>query len=100
MSETSQRRAVKKYRERLAEKGMARFEVLGLDEDRKLIRALAKRLAEGGPEAEKLRAIVGKEVRGGSPQKGGILRALRRSPMVGADLDLTREIARDRKVDL
>jgi hypothetical protein len=33
-----------------------------------------------------------------SPAKGGILRALRRSPLVGADLDFTRHIADDRKV--
>ena len=79
---------------------MARFEVLGLDEDRELIRALAKRLAEDGPEAEKIRSIVSRSVAKDEPSKGGILKALRRSPMVGADLDLTREIARDRKVDL
>ena len=97
--ETSQKRALKRYRERLAEQGMARFEVLGLNEDRELIRALARRLAENGPEAERIRGIVGQSV-AAAPKKGGILRALRQSPMVGADLNLTREVASDRTVDL
>ena len=34
------------------------------------------------------------------PKKGGILAALRRSPLVGADLDLTRSREAGRKVDL
>ena len=52
MSNTSQKRAIKNYRHRLAERGMARFEVLALEADRDLIRSLAKRLADDGPEAE------------------------------------------------
>ena len=47
MSETSQSRAVKNYRSRLVERGMARFEVLGRVTDRELIRSLARRLTEG-----------------------------------------------------
>jgi hypothetical protein len=35
-----------------------------------------------------------------TPKKGGILDALRRSPLVGADLDLVRPVACGRKVDL
>ncbi len=35
-----------------------------------------------------------------APHKGGILAALRRSPLVGADLDLTREITPGRDADL
>src|SRR5205823_9061005 len=46
MSNTSQKRAIKNYRNRLHQRGMARFEVLGLDADRDLIRSLARRLAE------------------------------------------------------
>ena len=45
MSNTSQRRAIDRYRERLAERGMARFEVLGRKTDRELIRSVAKCLA-------------------------------------------------------
>ena len=48
MSDSSQRRATENYR-RLAERGMARFEVIERDADRELIRSLAKRLAEDGP---------------------------------------------------
>jgi hypothetical protein len=32
--------------------------------------------------------------------KGGILDAFRRSPLVGADLDVSRSVAHGRKVDL
>ena len=37
---------------------------------------------------------------GEPPTKGGILAALRRSPLVGADLDLARSRETGRKVDL
>ena len=97
---TSQKRAIKNYRHRLSQRGMARFEVLGLDKDRDLIRSLARRLAEGGPEAARLRAAVCETTAGQLPRKGGILEALRRSPLVGADLDLRRPREQRRKVEL
>ena len=97
---SSQKRAIQNYRSRLSERGLARFEVLGLNSDRDLIRSLARRLAEDGPEASRLRASVSQTIGGQPPKKGGILAALRRSPMVGADLDLTRPHEEGRKVDL
>ncbi|WP_207462463.1 hypothetical protein [Azospirillum sp. SYSU D00513] len=90
MSNTSQKRAVRNYRARLGERGLARFEVLGLDGDRDLIRALARRLAEDGPEAARIRSVVSQSIAGEPPKKGGILEALRRSPLVGADLNIRR----------
>jgi hypothetical protein len=100
MEDNSQRRAVKTYRSRLGDRGLARFEVLGLDSDRDLIRSLARRLAEKGPDAARIRATVNQTVAGKPPQKGGILAALRRSPLVGADLDLARDRTEGRKIDL
>ncbi len=97
---TSQRRAIQTYRARLGEKGLARFEVLGRDSDRDLIRSLARRLAEDTPEASQLRAAVSRSMAGDRSKKGGILAALRRSPLVGADLDLTRSREAGRDVDL
>lgn len=97
---TSQRRAVRSYRSRLSERGLARFEVLGRDADRDLIRSLARRLAEDDAEASRLRTIVDRAVAGEPPRKGGILAALRRSPLVDADLDFSREHEEGRKVDL
>ena len=97
---SSQRRAIQNYRSRLSERGLARFEVLGRDSDRDLIRSLARRLAEDSPEASKLRAIVSQTVAGEPPKKGGILAALRRSPLVGADLDLTRPREEGREVKI
>ena len=94
----SQKRAIQNYRSRLGERGLARFEVLGRDADRALIRSLARRLAEDGPEASRLRAAVRQTIAGEPPRKGGVLAALRRSPLVGADLDLTRPREEGRKV--
>ena len=100
MSNSSQRRAIESYRRRLAERGMARFEVLARDSDRELIRSLAKRLAEDGPEADRLRTVVSHGIAGQSPRKGGILDALRRSPLVGEDAVAPRPFESGRKVDL
>ncbi len=97
---TSQKRAIKNYRQRLNDRGMTRFEVLGLDADRDLIRSLARRLAEDGAEAARIRAEIRQTIMGQPPRKGGILEALRRSPLVGADLDLKRPREQGRKVAL
>jgi hypothetical protein len=96
----SQKRAIQNYRSRLSKRGLARFEVLGRDADRDLIRSLARRLAEDGPDASRLRAAVSQTITGEPPKRGGILAALRRSPMVGAELDLIRAREEGRKVDL
>ena len=84
----SQTRAIRNYRSRLGERGLARFEALGRDADRASIRAFARRLAEDTPQALELRATVGRTMAGDPPKAGGILAALRRSPLVGADLDV------------
>jgi hypothetical protein len=100
MSDTSQKRALRNYRNRLNERGIARFEVLGFDADRELIRSLARRLAENDRDATRIRAAVSRTISGEPPKKGGILAALRRSPLVGADLEVARAVAPGRKVDL
>ena len=100
MSDTPQKRALKNYRNRLNERGMARFEVLALDADRELIRSLARCLAENGKDAMRIRAAVSRSIAGEAPKKGGILAALRRSPLVGADIEVTRERTHGREVDL
>jgi hypothetical protein len=71
-----------------------------LDADRELIRSLASRLAEDGPDAQRIRAAVGRTISGEPPKMGGILESLRRSPLVGADLDCKRSRETGRKVDL
>ena len=100
MSTTPQKRALNNYRKRLKQRGMARFEVLGRDADRELIRSLARRLAGDGPDSARIRAAVRLTVSEERPKKGGILNALRRSPLVGADLDLNRPATPGRSVDL
>lgn len=100
MSESSQRQAIKNYRSRLSDRGMARFEVLGREGDRELIRLLARRLAEDSPEAMQIRAALARTVSGEPPKRGGILKALLESPLIGSDLDLTRQREEGREVDL
>jgi hypothetical protein len=100
MTTAAQRRALKNYRSRLNERGITRFEVMGMNADRELVRTLARRLAEEGPEAARIRATVQRVIAGELPKKGGILEALRRSPLVGADLDLTRANEKGRRIDL
>jgi hypothetical protein len=100
MGDTAQRRAIRNYRNRLTERGIARFEVLGLDVDRDLIRLLARRLAEDGVDAQRIRASIGRAIKGESRRRGGIMEALRRSPLVGAQLEFKRSKRAGRKVDL
>jgi hypothetical protein len=78
---------------------VARFEVLGLEADRVLIRSLAKRLAQDDPEANRIRSEIIRSV-SDMPKKGGILAALRRSPLVGSDLKMERSTEVGRKVNL
>lgn len=98
MSDTPQKRALENYRKRLAERGLARFEVVGRDSDRELVRSLAKRLVEDSPEADRLRTSIRRD--GKLPRKGGILEALRRSPLVGADIVPVRPFEPGRKTDV
>ena len=100
LSNAAQNKAIRDYRARLARRGVARFEIQALESDRDLIRALARRLAEDSPEALEVRTAVQKIVSGEPPKPGGILQALRRSPLVGADLDVSRPREQGRKVDL
>jgi hypothetical protein len=97
---SSQKRAIQNYRTRLNERGLARFEVLGRAGDRDLIRSLARRLAENDPEATRIRSAVSQTISGEPPKKGSIVAALRRSPLVGQDLDLHRPRVEEREVDL
>ena len=90
MSTQPRKRAARNTRKRPAGRGMGRFEVTGLREDRELIRMLAKRLAENGAEAPWIRDVVREALTPDPRPRGGIWRALRESPLVGADLDLRR----------
>lgn len=101
MTASAQAKATTSYRARMADRGVVRFELQALEADRELIRALARKLGEHGADAERLRqalkdAIETKQ----TGTRGNILAALRRSPLVGANLDLTRSRSPGRKLDL
>lgn len=100
MTNSAQNRATRNYRARLSQRGFTRFEIMALETDRDLFRSLARRLAEEGPDAEQVRAAVKTVVAGEPPKPGCILSALRRSPLIGADLDLSRPREEGRKVEL
>jgi hypothetical protein len=68
--------------------------------DRDLIRALARRLAENGSGAQRIRIAVRQAIAGEARSKGHILAALRRSPLVGTELDLRRVREGRRNFDL
>lgn len=87
----AQQRLVQSSRAR----GLVRFTVVGRDTDRNLLQSLATLLAQDTPQASELRATVSRSVAGEPSPKGGILAASRRSPLIEADLDLTR--ARDER---
>jgi|SRR5215471_15088190 len=98
--QASQKRATANHRRRLRERGISRYEVRGLERDKELIRRLANRLAANDADAVRLRREVSQQVSAEAPQHGGIWDALRRSPAVGADLDLTRPTVGERDVGL
>lgn len=100
MGKSAQQRALANYRDRLAKQGLVRFEVTGRDSDRELVRTVARRLAEGGPDSDRLRDAVNQTVSGEPPKKGGILKALLASPLIGSELDLTRPREEGRQVDI
>jgi hypothetical protein len=98
--QASQKSAIANHRRRLAERGISRYEVRGLPRDKELVRKFAIRLATDDAHAARLRAEIAKEVSVDQPRIGGLLAALRASPLVGADLDLEREEVPPREVDL
>ena len=100
MKKTSQKRAIENYRSRLKKRGVARFEVLGLNADRELIRSLARRLSQNDPEVVHIRSELRRTISERPAKKGGILAALRRSPLVGADLNLVRTSEAGRAIGL
>jgi hypothetical protein len=86
--------------QRLAERGISRYEVRGLAKDKELVRKLAKRLSADDADAAQLPAEIIKQVADQPPTRGGIWAALRRSPLVGANLNLERKVVPPRDIDL
>ena len=58
MIKSAQIRANQSYRQRLARKGVTRFEIMALESDRALLRSLAKRLAENDANAQELLSLI------------------------------------------
>ena len=97
LTRISQRRAVINDRRRLVEQGMNRYEVRGLVIDKELVREIARGLAVGGTAATRLRAELAQKVAAGPTRRGGVFDSLHRSPLVGAELSVKREVSRGRR---
>lgn len=98
MGSAAQTKATKSYRARLTQRGFMRFEIMALESDRELIRSLARRLSEEGPTAQRVRTELGNVVTDQQVNSNGILAALRRSPLVDADINLSRPRELGRKI--
>ena len=94
----SRKRALETHHRRLAEHGLARYEVRGLDRDKGLVRALARRLASSDEGAARLREDVARGVQDDPPTGREIWLALRQSPLAGLELDIEREITTGRDI--
>jgi hypothetical protein len=93
----AQKRAVDAYRSRLAERGLSRFEVLGAHCDREFLRSFARWLAEGGPDASRVRSTIESAMGVASSTKGNILAALMNSPLRSAGIRLDRDYSENRE---
>jgi len=96
---SAQYRAVVKNRKQMRSRGISRFEVRGLEHDKALIRAVAKRLAAGDDAARKLRTTLAQEA-AAATKPVNIVEWLRSSPLVGIDWYIEREFNPGRKIDL
>lgn len=99
MSNAAQKIANQNYRKRLSSKGVSRWEVQGLENDKDISRALLKALAKNDNAAnefrQKIQDFVGVKERTGSD----LVAALRKAALGGVDLDIIRENDGFRKVD-
>lgn len=100
MTSNAQRKAVRKHRERMQRIGLGRFEVQGRLSDKQLLRALAKKLAENGADAARVRQALAGAVAAAPEEKGALWAALRRSPLVGAQIDFGRVRGKPREIQL
>jgi hypothetical protein len=79
---------------------MSRYEVRGLKRDKELVRHVARRLAADDAAAKRLRKELTPKTKQADGSRGSILAALRRSPLVGIDLEIERPIEYGREIDL
>jgi hypothetical protein len=100
MSQAAQRKAVENHRKRMREAGIDRFEVRAPVADKPLIREIARRLAAGDVDLrQELKRDLAPEPKA-EPSRGVLWRALRNSPLVGADIKFEREWTTGRDIDL
>jgi len=89
----SQKKAVKRHRERQAKKGLVRMEVNVPESDREMIRQAAANLRAGGEIAERTRAALFEVF---NPYAGmGLKELIEAAPLDDLDLERSKETWRD-----
>ncbi len=100
MTSEAQKKAIQTHRKRLRYRGLSRFEVQGRTSDKRLLRDLARKLAEDSSDAANVRKVVETAVAGTNEKEGGIWQALRRSPLVEAGVEFERLRVKPRELEL
>lgn len=92
MATNAQRKAVTTMRGRRRRSGIVRFEVSAPEEDKALLRQVAKRLSSGGADRDAVRQGLRAALRTFSlDEPGSVLRALRKGPLFDDDMEFPRE---------
>jgi hypothetical protein len=100
VTSAAQKKAVLNHRKRLRRSGLGRFEVQGRVADKKLLRELARKLAENSADSTRMRQTLADAVSNANEPTGSVWAALRRSPLVGGDVEFERIRAKPRTVNL
>lgn len=95
-----QRGDVDSHEPRRRELDIGRFDVQGFDADNELVSAVARRLAEGDAASGEAGTTIRAQVGPAALECDRILRALRKSALVGADLEDEREIGGGGHIDV
>jgi hypothetical protein len=79
---------------------MGRFEVQGRLSDKEFLRQLARKLARGDAEADRVRGMVTNAMEPESFSTGAVWEWLRSSPLVDSGIAIDRVRSEPRKIDL
>ena len=100
MGSLAQNKALKTYRQKIEQRGLVRFEIMAPESDRSILREVAISLTRGGANADKIRGTLRDVLSDENETRGSIYFALRRSPLVSAELKIKRSRGGGRKIKI
>ena len=100
MGSPAQNKALQTYRQKIEQRGLVRFEVMAPESDRSILREVAISLTRGGANADKIRGTLRDVLSDENETRGSIYLALRRSPLVSAELKIKRSRGEGRKIKI